>query len=143
MPAKPRTPQASASRPVSITAVVDCVGALAAGSLRGHLYLFDTNKSAGSSGLGTERLLTRAARGTQVIWNALALECEAYVAIDSIAIDADVCEPERRLYPGSDIAYWIGTVKSALAGPVDYGIAFRLGSRAVPLGTVVNPALTG
>ena len=143
MPAKPRTPQASASRPVSITAVVDCVGALAAGSLHGHLYLFDTNKSAGSSGLGTERLLTRASRGTQLIWNALALECEAFVAIDSITIDADVCEPEPRLYPGSDVSYWIGTVKTALTEPVDYSIAFRLGSRPAPLGTVTNPALSG
>ena len=145
MPAKARTAPhqpPNNSRPISITAVVDCVGALAAGSLSGHLYLYDTNKSAGSSGHGTERLLTRAPRGSRLIWNALALECEAYVAIDSIAIDAEVCEPERRLYPGSDIAYWIGTVKSDLAGPVDYGIAFRLGTGPVPLGTAVNPALT-
>jgi hypothetical protein len=143
MPAKPRATPAPNSRPISITAVVDCVGALAAGSLSGHLYLFDTNKSAGSSGHGTEQLITHVTRGDQVIWNALALECEAYVAIDSISIDADVCAPERHLYPGSDIPYWIGTVKSDIAGPVDYSIAFRLGTRTVALGTVLSPALAG
>lgn len=142
MPAKPRAPQPSA-RPISITAVVDCASALATGSLSRNLYLYDTNKSAGSSGHGTEELRTRVSRGDQLIWNAMALECEAYVAIDSIGIDPGVCEPERRLFPGSDIAYWIGTVKSELHVPVDYRIAFRLGTRSTAFGTIVSPALIG
>jgi len=142
MPAKPRAPQ-PAARPISITAVVDCASALATGSLRENLYLYDTNKSAGSSGHGTEQLRTRVSRGDRLVWNAMALECEAYVALDSIQIDPNVCEPERHLFPGSDIAYWIGTVKSDLTGPVDYRIAFRLGTRTAPFGTVVSPALIG
>ncbi len=143
MPPRSRTAPARTARPISVTAVVDAVGALASGALEGHVYLYDTNKSAGSTGHGTGQLLTHVARGDQVIWNALALECEAYVAIDSIAIDPEVCEPERRVYPGSDIPYWIGTVKAEVAERIDYRIAFRLGTRTEPLSTDRGPGLAG
>ncbi len=44
--------EATATRPVTITAVVDCPGILASRSTRGNLYLYDTNKAGGSTGLG-------------------------------------------------------------------------------------------
>jgi hypothetical protein len=129
-------------RPISITAVVDCVGALAAGNMQGHLYMYDTNKAAGSAGFGTEELRTHARRGDQLLWNALALECEAYVAIADIVIDHDICEPVRKVYPGTDVAYWIGTLKKD-APILTYQIKFKLGTRDEPITTTLSSSLVG
>ncbi|QEU91003.1 hypothetical protein [Streptomyces kanamyceticus] len=142
MTTKPRR-ETAAKRPISITAVVDCVGALAAGDLRGHLYMYDTNKAGGSTGFGSEELQTKAVRGDQILWNCLALECEAYVAIEDIVIDREVCEPERKVYPGTDVAYWIGTVKKADAGPITYQLKFKLGTRDQPISTTLSSSLVG
>ncbi|MFI2608755.1 hypothetical protein [Kitasatospora sp. NPDC018619] len=129
-------------RPISITAVVDCVGMLASQSTHGHLYLYDTNKAGGSTDFGTEELRTRVKAGDQLLWNVLALECEAFVAIDGIEIDHEVCEPVRRVYPGTDVAYWTGTVKKD-APAVPYRIRFRLGTQVEPITTTVSPVLVG
>ncbi|MET8682938.1 hypothetical protein ABZ921_22005 [Streptomyces atriruber] len=141
MTTKPRR-EAAVKRPISITAVVDAVGALAAGNLNGHLYMYDTNKSGGSTGFGTEELQTKARRGDQILWNCLALECEAFVAIDDIIIDSEICEPERKVYPGTDVAYWTGTVKKD-AGPITYQIKFKLGTRDEPITTTLSSSLVG
>ncbi|MEV0319239.1 hypothetical protein ACIBKX_14395 [Streptomyces sp. NPDC050658] len=142
MTTKPRQRESSAKRPISITAVVDCVGALAAGNMQGHLYMYDTNKSGGSAGFGTEQLRTKAKKGDQLLWNALALECEAYVAIDDIVMDSDICEPERKTYPGTDVTYWIGTLKKD-ATNVPYEIKFKLGTRDEPIATTLSSSLVG
>jgi hypothetical protein len=144
MTTKPRLrAEAAVKRPISITAVVDCVGALASGRMDGHLYLYDTNKAQGSTGLGTEQLKTRVKRGDQLLWNVLALECEAFVAIDDIIIDRDIVEPVRQVYPGTDVAYWIGTVKKDDAELVPYQIKFKLGTRAEPITTTTPATLAG
>ncbi|MFJ4715581.1 hypothetical protein [Streptomyces sp. NPDC088785] len=143
MASSPNPRRATApKRPVSITAVVDCVGALASGSVRGHLYLYDTNKAGGSTGLGTEELRTRVRRGDQLLWNVLALECEAFVAIDGVEIDPEICEPVRKVYPGTDVAYWTGTVKKD-SREVAYRLAFKVGTRQEPIVTTVSPAIVG
>ncbi|MFE0175769.1 hypothetical protein ACFWZ2_25965 [Streptomyces sp. NPDC059002] len=142
MTTKPRR-EVAAKRPISITAVVDAVGALAAGNLRGHLYLYDTNKAGGSTGFGSEELQTKAQRGDQLMWNCLALECEAFVAIDGIVIDSEFCEPERKVYPGTDVAYWTGTVKKAATGPIPYQIKFKVGTRDAPITTTLSPTIVG
>ncbi|MEU4996229.1 hypothetical protein [Streptomyces sp. NPDC021622] len=135
--------EAVAKRPISITAVVDAVGALAGGNLQGHLYMYDTNKAAGSTGFASGELQTKAQRGDQLLWNCLALECEAYVAIDGIIIDSEFCEPERKVYPGTDVAYWTGTVKKTAAGPIPYQIKFKLGTRDEPITTTQASAIVG
>ncbi|MFE4519744.1 hypothetical protein ACFRMQ_36870 [Kitasatospora sp. NPDC056783] len=142
MTTKPRQ-KTTPKRPISITAVVDCVGMLAAQSTQGHLYLYDTNRSGGSTGFGTEELSTPVKAGDQLLWNVLALECEAFVAIDGIEIDQEVCEPVRKVYPGTDVAYWTGTVKKDQTAPVSYRISFRLGTQAEPITTAVSPTLVG
>ncbi|MFE7595112.1 hypothetical protein ACFU6K_37500 [Kitasatospora sp. NPDC057512] len=142
MTTKPRL-KTTPKRPISITAVVDCVGMLASQSTHGHLYLYDTNKAGGSADFGTEELRTKVKAGDQLLWNVLALECEAYVAIDGIEIDHEVCEPVRKVYPGTDVAYWTGTVKKDAASPVPYRIRFRLGTQVEPIITTVSPVLVG
>ncbi|TKA09574.1 hypothetical protein [Actinacidiphila oryziradicis] len=143
MTTKPRQQKATPKRPISITAVVDCVGALAAQSTHGNLYLYDTNKAGGSAGFGTEELKTKVKAGDQLLWAVLALECEAFVAIEDIVIDKEVCEPVRKVYPGTDVAYWIGTVKKDGVAVVPYQIKFKLGTQVEPITTTLSPALVG
>ncbi|MEU3460653.1 hypothetical protein ABZ721_11940 [Streptomyces sp. NPDC006733] len=143
MPPRAKAQETGTRRPIAITAVVDCVGALAARSMNGHLYLYDTNKAGGSTGFGTEQLRTKVYKGDQLVWNVLALECEAFVAIDEIVIDQAVCEPVRKVYPGTDVAYWTGTVKQDDLQAVSYQIKFKLGTRDEPITSTLQSSLIG
>jgi hypothetical protein len=143
MPPKAKQPEPRTARPVTITAVVDPVGALAAGTTHGNLYLYDTNKTEGSTDFGTEELRTRVRKGDRILWNVIPLECETYAGIDGIVIDERICEPERKVYPGTDIAFWIATVKRDLTEPVPYRLRFRLGTITEPIITDPSPALVG
>lgn len=141
MPPAPGKKTQDARRPITITAVIDAVGALADGNMRDHLYLYDTNMTPDSIGVGTGQLVTRAEQGDQLLWNAHPLECEAFVAIDDILIDRTICEPVEQVYPGTDITYWTATVNKTSAEPVPYQIKFKLGSRTEPITTILSPAL--
>lgn len=143
MATKPRQRPVTQQRPISVTAVIDVVGVLASNAVHGHLYMYDTNKAGGSTGFGTEELRTRVRRGDQILWNVLALECEAYVAIDDIVVDRDVIEPERRVYPGTDVAYWVGTVKKDDVESLPYQLKFRVGTRDEPITATVASTLVG
>ncbi|MFI0977033.1 hypothetical protein ACH4SP_08400 [Streptomyces sp. NPDC021093] len=142
--AKPRsTPRAINQRPIAISAVVDAVGVLASLSTSGHVYLYDTNRTGGSTGFGTEELRTKVKAGDTLLWSPLALECEAYVAIDGIEIDPSVAEPERKVYPGTDVSYWTATVKTVPAQPVPYRIRYRVGTRTEPVTSTQSSFLFG
>ena len=119
---------------ISISAVIDAVGALATDSLSGQIYLMDTNKANGSTGQGTENLRTVVAKGDKLVWTVIPLECEAYVAIDEIVIDQECCEVKVETFPDTDITYWVGTViKDVTVTP--YSIKYKVGSRAEPIAT--------
>ena len=133
---------ADQTQPVAISAVVDVVGALAASSLWGNLYLLDTNRQNGSTGVGTEQLRTAVRKGDHLVWSVLPLECESYVAIDGIEIDTSVCDPQRNTYPGTDISFWLATVKKDV-DVLPYHIKFRLGTRTSPMTTASTPFLVG
>jgi hypothetical protein len=126
---------------VSVTAVVDCVAALATRSLDGNMYMYDTNRLGGSTGFGTEEAQTLVRKGDQVVWTVHPLECEAYVAIDSILIDPTVCAPEEKVYEGTDISYWTGTVKKNAPAAVPYQIRLRIGTRTEPISGTRSAAL--
>jgi hypothetical protein len=144
MPARTRQPsEVPTTRPTSITAVVDCPGALASRSMEGNFYLYDTKKAEGSTGFGTEELRTPVKKGDELLWNVVVLECETYVAIDGIKVDPQVCVPERRQYPGTDILYWAGTVLKDVQDSVPYQISFRVGGLTTPIATTAAPALVG
>ncbi|MEX3105455.1 MULTISPECIES: hypothetical protein [unclassified Streptomyces] len=134
---------APAARPITITAVVDAVGVLASDSTEGEVYFYDTNKAAGSTGFGTGELRTKVKRGDQLLWSTIALECEAHVAIAAIDIDSSVCEPQRKVYPGTDVSFWTATVKTDLDGAVPYRISFQVGTRTEPITAVQSPSLVG
>jgi hypothetical protein len=91
--------------------VIDVVGALATDSLDGQVYFMDTNKTEGSTGQGTDILRTVVSDGYRLVWTVIFLEREAYAAIDEIIIDPEYCEVEKKVYEGTDVSYWVGTVK--------------------------------
>jgi hypothetical protein len=132
---------ATATRPVTITAVVDCPGILASRSTHGNLYMYDTNKATGSTGLGTEELRTPVKKGDQILWNVHVLECETFASIDGIDIDEQICVPEKKVYPSTDISYWTATVLKDMPELVPYQIRFRLGSLTEPITSTSSSAL--
>ena len=131
---------------IAIVSVVDVVGALAANDLTGSFYLFDDNKSRGSLDEGTESLKTKVAKGDQVVWTSLPLECEAYVSISSVEIDKrykDYCDVRKDVYPGTNVVYWLGEIRKELDGPIPYTLKFKLGSHKSDLAISSAPALIG
>lgn len=143
MPPKNRQSERRSARPVTITAVVDPVAALASENLDDNLYLYDTNRAAGSTGFGTPALHSRVRKGDTLLWNVIPLECETYVALTDIEIDPRIAEPTRKVYPGTDIAFWTAEVKQDLTEPVPYRLSFLLGTVSTPFTPTARPALAG
>ena len=127
---------------IQIVILVDVVGALATRSLEGNLYMVDSNKAGGSQQEGTAALKTKVAEGDELQWIVSPLNPESFAAISGIDIPQEYCEPEKRYFPDSDIAYWIGTVKKDVSGEVAYSITLELGTTPVPL-VSGGPALIG
>jgi hypothetical protein len=127
---------------ITIASVIDVVGVLATDSTKGQVYFMDTNKANGSTGQGTENLKTVVAKGDRLVWTVIFLECEAYAAIDDIIIDKSYCEPQKKTYEGTDVSYWVGTVKKDLT-LTPYTIKFLVGTRAEPIATASSLYLVG
>ncbi|MEV8638977.1 hypothetical protein AB0395_45715 [Streptosporangium sp. NPDC051023] len=128
---------------MTITAVVDPVAALSSENLDDNLYLYDTNKAAGSTGFGTPALRSRVRKGDTLLWNVLPLECETYVALADIEIDPQIAEPTRKVYPGTDIVFWTAEVKQDLTEPIPYRLSFLLGIVNTPFTPTARPTLAG
>ncbi|MGC5010754.1 hypothetical protein ACLQ2R_08325 [Streptosporangium sp. DT93] len=149
MPPRNRQPErqpaqaAKPVRPVTITAVVDPVAALASENLDENLYLYDTNRSSGSTGFGTPELHSRVRKGDTLLWNVIPLECETYVSLVDIEIDPKVAEPTQKVYPGTDIVFWTAEVKQDLTEPLPYRLSFLLGTVTTPFTPKARPALAG
>ncbi|MEV7006343.1 hypothetical protein [Streptosporangium sp. NPDC051022] len=143
MPPRTRQAERRPARPVTITAVVDPVAALASENLDDNLYLYDTNRGAGSTGFGTPELRSRVRKGDTLLWNVLPLECETYVALADIEIDPRIAEPTRKVYPGTDIVFWTAEVKQDLTEPVPYRLSFLLGTVSTPFSPTARPVLAG
>ncbi|MDJ0511022.1 MAG: hypothetical protein QNJ64_17465 [Crocosphaera sp.] len=126
----------------TIASVIDVVGALATDSLSGQVYFMDTNKAGGSQNQGTENLRTVVKKGDRLVWTVIFLECEAYAAIDDIIIDKDCCEPKKEFYEGTDVSYWVGTVKKDVT-ITPYSVKFKVGTRAEPIETESSLFLIG
>ncbi|HYC92036.1 MAG TPA: hypothetical protein VEO54_22680 [Thermoanaerobaculia bacterium] len=129
-----------------IIVVVDVVAALATESVDGAVWLVDSNKIGGSTGQGTSRLQTAIRKGDELVWTVMSLECEAFAAIHTIDIDSAYCEVKQGFYPGTDIGYWLGTIKKDPGELlVPYNIELILGSRTAHMSLSPSnlPAITG
>ena len=118
---------------IQIVTMVDVIGALATRSLEGRLYMVDSNKEGGSQQEGTGALKTCAAEGDGLLWTVRPIDPESFAAISGVDIPKEYCEPEKKYYPDSDIAYWEGKVKQNLSGEVAYSITLELGTTKIQL----------
>lgn len=102
------------TRVISILAAVDVIGVLSHGTLGCNIYMFDNNRSNGSTGQGTEDLKTMITfhehKSVELIWNVVPLEPEVFVEITELEIDKEYVEVDQYVYEGSDITYWRGRV---------------------------------
>lgn len=117
-------------------ALVDVVGALAAGTLSNSLYLFDNVRTDGSEGHGAGSLVTPIAADDLMVWVSMGLECEAFVRIETILIDsayADYVAIDSGVYTGTSVVYQTLRVLKPLVEPIPYHLVFRLGSRPAPM----------
>lgn len=143
MPPRAKQSQRRPARPVTITAVVDPVAALASKNLDDNLYLYDTNRADGSTGFGTPELRSLVRKGDTLLWNVIPLECETYVSLTGIEIDPQIAEPTQKVYPGTDIVFWTAEVKQDITEPVPYRLSFLLGTVSTPFSPTARPALAG
>ena len=130
------------NRTISIVSLVDVVGALASDNLDENIYLMDNNKPFGSHGEGTSGLQTAVEEGDVLIWTTASMEPEAYASISAIEIDSEICAPEKKTYPGSDVTYWSGKVKKSVKH-CPYRLKVLVGTRTTPLQSSATPALIG
>jgi hypothetical protein len=127
---------------ISIVIMVDVVGALAANSIDGNIYLVDNNKDNGSVAEGTGGLQTMVKQGDTLLWNVLPIEPEAFACISGILIDDEYCTPEQVTFDASDVTYWMGVIKKDLER-VSYRLKFKLGTRMDELSSSDAPTLIG
>ncbi len=124
-------------RTIQITLVLDSVSALARNTLTDNLYLFDSNRANGSTGLGTAGLSTAVREGDILIWFLAGLEVETYQVIKSITGDAaTLVNPVEKVLYGTP--YWEGTVGPG-SGSHAYSLELKVESRLMSLN--VGPSL--
>ena len=117
-----------ANKTITIVSVIDVVSALADGSLNKNIYLLDNNKAGGSTGEGTDVLFSKAKQGDTLVWSVMPIEPEVYVGITDILIDKEYCDAEKKLYEGTDISYWTGTIKKEITN-LQYQVKYKVGTR--------------
>ncbi|QIG95540.1 hypothetical protein [Bradyrhizobium sp. 6(2017)] len=113
---------------ISVRMVVDVLAALETDTLAGSLYMIDNNRLGGSRNQATAALATAVAPGDRIIWTLVPIECETHAAVRAIELPAEICEVRRETYPGSDISFWVGSVKQPV-GNLPYVLTLELGSR--------------
>jgi len=134
---------------ISITTLIDVLGALTHDTLSGSLYMMDNNKANGSTDLGTEFLKTSARKGDRLVWTVGALEAESRARIVAIEIDEEYCAPREKTYEGTDVTYWVGTVKKRIDKTLPYALKLKVATRdaemttPTPASAALSPCLIG
>lgn len=98
---------------IDVLVAVDMVGALAAGTLQGYVYLVDTNKYLGSWQEGESSLNTVCQDGQLVRWSAVSVDSGNQVDIAGFSgplVDQKVCIPAQD--PLAQGTVWNGQVEA-------------------------------
>lgn len=128
----PRVASATASGPgpraISVVGLIDVTQALADGSLKNNAYWFDNNARGGSSGLGTENLVSVVERGAAIQWHVWSLEVETISEITGISgPGATVSSPSKVSIENGAFIFWQGKIDVAAVGRRGYDIAVNVG----------------
>jgi hypothetical protein len=117
---------------LSVVTLIDVEAAMKANSLSGNIYLIDNNEWNGSSGEGTENLVT-AITGTQIInWLVMGVAPYQYmptlVDIKGEAVEKGIMVPEEFTSPdlNSEGNYWSATVDALDEGKYAYTLVIAM-----------------
>lgn len=104
---------------IRILIAVDVVGALAAGTLQGYVYLVDSNKYLGSWQEGQSSLNTVCQDGQALTWSITSVDPGSQVNIAGFSgpmLDQKICVPVQDPFAGNTV--WSGRVETqgAFAG---------------------------
>lgn len=98
---------------INILIAVDVLGALAAGTLEGYVYLVDTNKYLGSWQEGQSPLNTVCQDGQSLTWSITSVDPGNQIDITSFSgqmVDQNICVPTPDSFIGN--AVWNGRVET-------------------------------
>jgi hypothetical protein len=98
---------------IDILIAVDVIGALAAGSLQGNVYLVDTNQYLGSWQEGQSPLNTVCQDGQLLTWSVVAVDAASQVAIEAFSgqmVEQKACIPSPDPFAGDGV--WNARVQS-------------------------------
>lgn len=122
---------------LAIVVTVDQQGALASGQLAGNIYLIDNNKHAGSTGEGTEDLVTHI-EGSQIMnWLVLGLDLQGpAVTLENVcgeAVEKGIMVPQQFESPelGAGLGLWWGATvdSSEKEQSYSYTLKFKIGDK--------------
>ncbi len=121
---------------VTIHTIVDVATALEARALDNVMFMFDNRRAEGSKNQRSNRLCSVLLPGEEILWTIAPLECEVYIAIKDIHFEKNKkFKNTKHLFPGSDVSYWIGTVRpeaveeAKKAGPLRYRMMLEVGGK--------------
>lgn len=118
---------------ISILIVVDALGAVAADTLMGNVYLIDTNKFLGSWQEGTDTLHTVAEDGQVLNWHAMPVSPSTNVVITGFSgrmSDDGVCRPTEQGLSGD--RFWQGRVEThGSVGSWTYTVTLSIDGKAL------------
>ena len=126
---------------IAITTLVDVSATLANNSLQGNINILDNNRLSGSLDEGTDVLKTTIKKDDTLVWTTFGLEVESFVEISNISIDPLICEPVKKYYIGTNIPYWIATIKKDLLEEIPYSLSFLVGNNPQEFSTINGPFL--
>ncbi len=116
---------------IYVVIAVDTVGALAANTLQGFVYLVDTNNYLGSWQEGTSQLHTVCQDSQIIVWTARAIDASNQADIQSFSgsmVSRSICTPQLSITQGDGA--WAGRVETQGAfGSFPYTISLALGSK--------------
>lgn len=125
---------------VYVVIAVDTVGALAANTLEGYVYMADTNHYLGSWQEGASQLHTVCQDGQILVWSVSPIDANNQVDIHQFSgtlVSESICKPQFSIMNGGNA--WAGRVETKGAyGSYPYSISLTLGGKKLSFNAYVK-----
>lgn len=118
---------------IDILIAIDVLGALAAGTLEGYVYLVDTNKYLGSWQEGQSALNTVCQDGQSLTWSITPVDPGSQIDITAFSgqmVDQNICVPAPDPFMGNTV--WNGRVETQGAfASYPYSVTVTMSGKAM------------